>query len=1291
MAPSGPLKQFPGLRDGATRLLGPNGKPSDSPGLRDGATRLLRANGKSSDSVRAEEPRRSVSKRQAVFQQAASSSIRITFRHVGALVALALALGACGDDHHDPGTPNFAAEPTPTRAPRVMGPGLGNVNFQAEELYQPVGFIESPEGHGNVAMVGGYLMVIYSSDGGGRSGDGGFEFWDVSDPRAPRLVHQHDTPETHALREPHGFGLSLTYPMDVLAAQSIQGVQFWDVTDPAALQLLAEIDLPHIDGGDYIGIWWLFFQAPYVYAAGVGEGLYVIDASDPRAPVLVNWLSTSELAGVSPGQVFAIGNLLILAEHQGARVATLDISDPARPVLLSTGFAAFGYAHFFSGGLLLTSGGPQVGALLPILDGEQPLPAPMTMGVSRIDHDGSIEFLHHGDESSQLDIGGYGSVQDGMFLSGFSDRLAKFEIASGKLLASPSTEIGGRDEDFGLVLGNLLWGGNDHGQGSGLMPHQLASDTTPPVIDWVHPADGANNVAPTARIGISASDQIDTYSVDDTTFTVRRVGGPALAGIYSVQMGIANFAPEAPLVAGAEYEVRVEGVRDLAGNPSAEFRSTFRVGSESPAACRLADADRGLEPAFVGETVTLSAASVRGRAPIRYAWAFGDGTESTTDSASVSYAWSAPGRYSVVLSVEDSVGRSGCSAVQIVRNPPAALAPTASSTIAVAGGRVFNVNPDNDTLTAIDPEALRKLWEVGVGAHPRSLAVAPDGTLWVANQDDATIAVVRPEDGHIEQVIELPPASQPFGIAFAPDGSAAYVALQARRELLALSPAGQRLGVVALPGKPRGVAVTPDSARVLVTRFVSGPEVGEVWVVAADLSSVRSIELHYDDGPDSEESGRGVPNYLTSVRISPDGLRAVVPSKKDNTARGLYRDGQELTFESRVRTIVSQLDLAGERELAALRIDLNDRDMAQTAAFSPLGDIFFAATQGTNTIEVIDTYRGALVTSIVAKQFEEIDGIGPRVNGLAPQGLAIDAAGRRLFVHNFLSRSVSVYDIEALVLGLRSSAPILKEISTVATESLERRAFLGKRLFYNASDPRMSRDGYLSCASCHLDGGSDGQVWDFTQVGEGLRNTIDLVGKAGMTHGNVHWTANFDEIQDFENDIRTQFSGRGFMRDTFFVQTQDPLGAAKVRRSVDLDNLALFVATLDRLPNSPWRNPDGSLTTAGERGRAVFVERACWMCHAGAHFTDGLRHDVGTIGPSSGLGIGLPLVGTGIETPTLKNLWDTDPYLHDGSAATLADALATAAHVGATPLNAADAADLIDYLLQIDERESGTP
>ena len=61
---------------------------------------------------------------------------------------------------------------------------------------------------------------------------------------------------------------------------------------------------------------------------------------------------------------------------------------------------------------------------------------------------------------------------------------------------------------------------------------------------------------------------------------------------------------------------------------------------------------------------------------------------------------------------------------------------------------------------------------------------------------------------------------------------------------------------------------------------------------------------------------------------------------------------------------------------------------------------------------------------------------------------------------------------------------------------------------------------------------------------------------------------------------------------------------------------------------------------------------------------------------------------TGIDTPTLRDVWATAPYLHDGSAATLEDAVR--AHNGIT-LAATDLTKLVTYLREIGSEEISTP
>jgi len=421
------------------------------------------------------------------------------------------------------------------------------------------------------------------------------------------------------------------------------------------------------------------------------------------------------------------------------------------------------------------------------------------------------------------------------------------------------------------------------------------------------------------------------------------------------------------------------------------------------------------------------------------------------------------------------------------------------------------------------------------------------------------------------------------------------------------------------------------------------------------------------------------------VVISPDGTVASVPSKKDNTARGEFRDGQPLTFENTVRAIVSQLDLVNNLENLDQRVDLDDSNLPSSVAYNKYGNQLFVALLGSNRVEVRDAYKPEERLGIVG------EGHNNRTRS-GPLDITFNNDFSILFVHNFLARTVSLYNVSGYADASDYSASELAVVDVVANEMLNAEVLLGKQIFYDSSDTRMSRDGYLSCASCHLNGMSDERVWDFTDRGEGFRNTISLLGRRGTGHGNLHWTANFDEIQDFENDIRNAFFGTGLMEDgDFLARTRsDPLGDPKAGLSADLDALAAYVTSLVKVHPSPYRTESGDLTTNAEAGRVLFEgDGNCSTCHSGPDFTDRLHHDVGTIQPHSGQGIGQPLEGIGFDTPTLLGIWETAPYLHDGSAATLYDVIENPNHGSVTGFTAVQKDQLVAFLNELSPVEGG--
>ncbi len=746
-----------------------------------------------------------------------------------------------------------------------------------------------------------------------------------------------------------------------------------------------------------------------------------------------------------------------------------------------------------------------------------------------------------------------------------------------------------------------------------------------------------------------------------------------------------------PTAAGS-YDV-VVAASDGINSASRSFVWTIAVASLPLAFTQLP------VPAPVATSGSVSYAATATGSNVRYAWNFGDGSADTAWSStrSASHVYGRAGIFVVTIRIRDDRGATDSrSFLQTVYLPATPLRPTASTPLLVqrpgtGNARLWVVNPDNDSVTAFDAVTRARLGEVTVGSSPRAIAQAADGRLWVTNKHSATISLVDPVSRSVARTLALARASQPHGLAMSPDGRRAYVVLEALGELLEFdTAAGTQLRRLAVGAHARHVSVAADGQRLYVSRFITPPLPGEstlapapaatnggevLQIAASSLTLTRTIALRHGDKPDFENQGRGIPNYLGAVAISPDGSQAWVPSKQDNVRRGSARDGAALNFQNTVRAISSRIVLASGSEDPARRIDHDDASVASAAAYDPNGVYLFVALETSREVAVIDAHAGF--------QLMRFD------VGRAPQGLALNAEGTRLYVHNFMDRTVGEYDLQPLRERGLASVPRLALLNAVATDRLAPQVLQGKRLFYDARDTRLARDRYMSCASCHHDGAADGRVWDLTHAGEGLRNTVSLRGRGGA-QGRLHWSGNFDEVQDFEGQIRALAGGTGLMSDAAFNAgtRAQPLGQPKAGLSADLDALAAYVRSLGTFDPSPHRAANGALSAAGAAGRALFQARHCGGCHGGAAYTlsgTALEH-IGTVKPASGRRLGATL--TGIDVPTLRDVWATAPYLHDGSAPTLEAAVA--AHRGMA-FTATELSSLARYLREIGSEEGAAP
>lgn len=448
---------------------------------------------------------------------------------------------------------------TPTAANAQVGPGIGNLDCGDAEYFKPFAFIENdgdPNGTNVALIIRGYFMTIFAPDSGHPPGEIGL--YDVSDPKAPVEVRHVENGDTNSFREAHSLPIALIDDKYYIAIQTIRGIQFWDFTDPLTAQRIGNIDLPGVDGGDYENVaWQTSWQGPYLYVAGGNQGIYIVDASDPENPELLEQVPTSLTGGFRVGPIFALGDYMVISNmDQGGAYSVLDISIPDQPALLGrVGNLPRMYAITIGGNDRIYSAGR---------DGNF-----VTHSFSDPTDIALIKDALIGED--QL----YTAAQDHFVFLGRQNNVVKVDVTDEQ---NPTVvgqgDLGREHPDHGQVtpLGNLIFIGNDHGSGSAFFCHQHGPDTTPPSIQTTFPKDGTVGVLPTARVSLLFSDFIDMDTVSAESVSVRPAGGEPLAGIFTYNFNTLSFGPDAPLEADTTYEVVLSqgGVSDVMGNGLAD-------------------------------------------------------------------------------------------------------------------------------------------------------------------------------------------------------------------------------------------------------------------------------------------------------------------------------------------------------------------------------------------------------------------------------------------------------------------------------------------------------------------------------------------------------------------------------------------------------------------------------------------------------------------------------------------------------------------------------------------------
>ena len=550
------------------------------------------------------------------------------------------------------------------------------------------------------------------------------------------------------------------------------------------------------------------------------------------------------------------------------------------------------------------------------------------------------------------------------------------------------------------------------------------------------------------------------------------------------------------------------------------------------------------------------------------------------------------------------------------------------------GGRIYVLCNESDEVRVLEAATYAPIKSIAVGHQPRGFSLSPDGTrLFVANSWDDTISVI--DTRTLEVVAIWPVGAEPSGVVEGPEGKYVFVANRISSDVAVLD---AQTGVEEkrlMAGRGSSyLTPSPDGQRIYATHIYPNPPAlrtglenrtppeSEITVIDARRAEVVDrIPLHSIAG-------------VFHLALSSDGrLGAVAEFHPKNLI--------PLAHLEHGGAFAYTLTLFGAAVGKPVEIPLDELDRYASQPFdvviAPDRSRLYVSLGGSESVLAIDVRRllqfvhsrprpasGSFSSDLSASGSYVIARIPVGHN---PRGLALSSDGRRLFVANRLDDTLSVIDTKRLSVA-----------GTVALEGPKTISALrrGEQAFYSA---HYSFQGQISCSSCHIDSTFDGLQWNLEPNGFG-RDIVD--------------NKLLEDIKDVapykwnggNPNIPTECGPR---TEKYFWRSEN-------YDDRTLTDLVLYIRSLPARPNR-WRSPDGELTPAQERGKAIF-ERAvdkfkkpipetnrCSYCHSGPLGTNRQLFDVGTKRATDNPGL--------LKAPQLTNIALTAPYLHDGSARTL--------------------------------------
>ena len=515
---------------------------------------------------------------------------------------------------------------------------------------------------------------------------------------------------------------------------------------------------------------------------------------------------------------------------------------------------------------------------------------------------------------------------------------------------------------------------------------------------------------------------------------------------------------------------------------------------------------------------------------------------------------------------------------------------------------------------------------------PTGILVDGDKAYVTTFEETGKLQILLLESGRIEAAI--PTGSGACHPMFGPDKKAIYVCNQFDNSVSEVDPVNHKvLRKVKVLREPKSAVFSKDGKYMYVTNFLPAQRADLDYVAAC----VSVIEMDGFTKVKDIKLANGS-NALRGICITPDGKYVYV---SHNLGRFAVPTSQ-LQQGWMNTSAFSIIDTEMQEFVGAVVVDEPERGAAGIWSIDCDNDHIYISHSGTHEVSVIDhpalreKFEAYPNKAVLDYDLNFLYGIRERIplQGNGPRSMVLTDG--KLIIPTYFADVLNVMDINTREITAT-------ELNPGRTESDINK---GEKYFNDASH---CFQNWQSCNGCHPgDARTDGMNWDLMNDGVGNSKNCKSMLFSHVTppnmisgiraHAEIAVRAGYNFIQFFD------------------ISEED---------AVCVDE---YLKALRPVPSPLLVN--GELSDLAKEGRKVFEKLKCGECHSGPYYTDMKYHRIGEDVEFE----------KGWDTPTLREVWRTAPYLFDGRAATMEEVFEVHKHGIDKKVSKKDIEALVEYV-----------